>query len=118
MDDLISRQEAIDVVEKSRRLNHHQDGKVASNHEYEHRHFLKILRDLPPAYPKKGKWKILKIWEYELANGGKMYVPEYQCECCLHCYESYVRGDKPIMPEDADFPNFCENCGADMRESE
>ena len=51
MSDLISRQAAIDVVEKSRRLNHHQDGKVASNHEYEHRHFLKILRDLPPAEP-------------------------------------------------------------------
>ena len=50
-DDLISRQMAIDVVEESRRLNHHQDGKEACAHEYEHRHFLKLLRDLPPAQP-------------------------------------------------------------------
>ena len=55
-DDLISRQAAIDAVEESRRLNHHQDGKEACAHEYEHRHFLKILRDLPSAEPKKGKW--------------------------------------------------------------
>ena len=47
--DVISRQDAIDAVEESRRLNHHQDGKEACAHEYEHRHFLKILRDLPSA---------------------------------------------------------------------
>jgi hypothetical protein len=51
MDDLISRRAAIDAVEKSRRLNHHQDGKEACAHEYEHRHFLKILMDLPSAEP-------------------------------------------------------------------
>ena len=50
-DDLISRQAAIDSVEESRRLNHHKDGKEACAHEYEHRHFLKILRDLPSAQP-------------------------------------------------------------------
>ena len=49
MDDLVSRQEAIDRVQKSRRLNHHEDSKAACAHEYEHRHFLKILMDLPPA---------------------------------------------------------------------
>lgn len=45
--DLISRQAAIDAVEESRCLNHHQDGREACAHEYEHRHFLKILRELP-----------------------------------------------------------------------
>ena len=49
MSDLIERQAAIDAVEESRRLNHHQDGKEACAHEYEHRHFLKLLRDLPSA---------------------------------------------------------------------
>ena len=49
MSDLIERQAAIDAVEESRRLNHHQDGKEACAHEYEHRHFLKILFDLPSA---------------------------------------------------------------------
>jgi len=51
MSDVIDRQAAIDAVEESRRLNHHQDGKAACAHEYEHRHFLKILRDLPSAQP-------------------------------------------------------------------
>lgn len=53
--DMISRQAAIDAVEESRRLNHHQDGKEACAHEYEHRHFLKILRDLPSPQPEP-KW--------------------------------------------------------------
>lgn len=51
IDNLISRQAAIDAVEESRRLNHHEDGKEACAHEYEHRHFLKILRDLPTIEP-------------------------------------------------------------------
>lgn len=49
MNDLIDRQMAIDAVEESRRLNHHQNAKEACCHEYEHRHFLKILMDLQPA---------------------------------------------------------------------
>lgn len=49
--DTIYRQDAIDAVEESRRLNHHQDGKEACAHEYEHRHFLKILMELPSAEP-------------------------------------------------------------------
>ena len=51
MDDLISRQAAINAVEESRRLNHHEDGKEACCHEYEHRNFLKILYELPSAQP-------------------------------------------------------------------
>ena len=50
-DDTISRQMAIDAVEESRRLNHHKDGKEACAHEYEHRHFLKILLELPSIMP-------------------------------------------------------------------
>lgn len=50
-EDTINRQMAIDAVEESRRLNYHQDGKAACAHEYEHRHFLKLLRDLPSAQP-------------------------------------------------------------------
>ena len=49
--DLISRQATMDVVEESRRLNHHQNGREACAHEYEHRHFLKILRNMPSAQP-------------------------------------------------------------------
>lgn len=49
MSNLIDRRVAINAVEESRRLNHHQDGKESCAHEYEHRHFLKILNDLPDA---------------------------------------------------------------------
>lgn len=49
MQDLIYRQDAIDAVEKSRRLNHHIDRKASCDHENEHRHFLTILNELPPA---------------------------------------------------------------------
>ena len=90
MDDLISRQAAIEAVEESRRLNHHQDGKEACAHEYEHRHFLKIIRDLPSVQPerKKGKWR------------------KGVCECGYDWAK-----DAPI----SSVPNFCPQCGTDMR---
>ena len=73
-DDVISRQMAIDVVEESRRLNHHQDGKTACAHEYEHRHFLKILRDLPSAQPDiKQAAKLLSDF-IESCLGGDSYL--------------------------------------------
>ena len=50
-DDLISRAEAIIAVEKSRQLNHHTDKKAISAHEHEHRHFIRILTELPSAQP-------------------------------------------------------------------
>lgn len=87
MDDVIYRQDAIDAVEESRRLNHHQDGKAASCHEYEHRHFIKILSELPSAEPerKKGVW----------IN-----------DCCSICgYGVEPWNNTP----------YCPNCGADMR---
>ena len=43
--------------------------------------------------------------------------PVYRCSLCGRIIESYLRFDKPIMPEDADFPHYCPNCGADMREA-
>ena len=63
-DDLISRKTAIDAVEESRRLNHHQDGKEACAHEYEHRHFLKILMALPTAQPEIIRCKDCKHYYY------------------------------------------------------
>lgn len=101
MDDVISRQMAIDVVEESRRLNHHQDGKTACAHEYEHRHFLKILRDLPPAQPerKTGTWIAVDYFA-----DGKPAYREWVCSAC----GCVVEDEKPTG-------NFCKMCGADMR---
>ena len=57
----------------------------------------------------------IDVANLELAYGGRIYVPEFKCNQCGSYYESYIRWDEPIMPEDADFPKFCPNCGADMR---
>ena len=115
MSDLISRQAAIETLKWLCKLCGKADLNPTDCAKCYMEMTFDAIKSLPSAEPKRGKWKILTIREYELANGGKIYVPEYRCECCLRCYESYVRGDKPIMPEDADFPSFCENCGADMR---
>lgn len=65
---------------------------------------------------KHGHWTIEDIITYERSYGGTLYEPVYKCSCCGRVTESYVRGDEPIMPEDADFPEFCGNCGAKMDE--
>ena len=57
MSDPIDRQLAIDVIRASMENNNHKDIKVAMAHEYEHRHCLKILYNLPSAQ-KKGKWVV------------------------------------------------------------
>lgn len=65
---------------------------------------------------KRGKWEVIDVANLDLTYGGRIYVPEFKCNQCGSYYESYIRWDEPIMPEDADFPKFCPNCGADMRE--
>lgn len=67
---------------------------------------------------KHGHWTIEDMITYERSYGGTLYEPVYKCSCCGRVTESYVRGDEPIMPEDADFPKFCGNCGAKMDEVE
>ncbi len=61
-----------------------------------------------------GEWIIDGMNEYELSYGCIGYEPIYRCSKCGLTTESYLRTEKPIMPEDADFPNYCPNCGAKM----
>ena len=61
-----------------------------------------------------GEWTIDGMNEYELSYGCIGYEPMYRCSRCGITTESYLRTEKPIMPEDADFPNYCPNCGAKM----
>lgn len=63
---------------------------------------------------KTGKWKIEESNIVELSYGTTAYEPVYRCSVCERVTESYLRYDEPIMPEDADFPSFCPNCGARM----
>lgn len=63
---------------------------------------------------KRGKWSVHEIYKHEMSYGATAYEPVYKCSACGNLMESYLRYDKPIMPEDADFPRFCPNCGAQM----
>ena len=87
MSDLIDRQAAIDAVEESRRLNHHQDGKEACAHEYEHRHFLKLLRDLPSSQPEQLTDKEQRI--FLAAMGREEKVCKQVDDECRNCREPY-----------------------------
>ena len=87
MSDLIDRQTAIDAVEESRRLNHHQDGKEACAHEYEHRHFLKLLRDLPSSQPEQLTDKEQRI--FLAAMGREEKVCKQVDDECRNCREPY-----------------------------
>ena len=81
----ISIREALDAVEESRRLNHHKDAKEASAHEYEHRHFLKILMDIQPA-------DVVKIVRCKNCK----YCSYDEVFCCYWCeHEGMVREVKP-----------------------
>lgn len=61
-----------------------------------------------------GEWIIDGMNEYELSYGCVGYEPIYRCSKCGITTESYLRTERPIMPEDADFPNYCPYCGAKM----
>lgn len=107
MDDLISRQKAINAIENT-------ECELMTS---EWNDLVNSIKSVPSAQ-KKGHWIISECDEYELAYGGMIYVPNYKCSCCDRITESYVRRYEPLMPNDADFPAFCPKCGADMREEE
>ena len=80
---------------------------------------IKALESIPAAdvrENKRGKWSVQEIYKHEMSYGTTAYEPVYKCSACGNLMESYLRYDEPIMPEDADFPRYCPNCGADMRE--
>lgn len=79
--------------------------------------FKEFVEGMPSA-ENKGKWTIETIGEIPGYRDTSIYEPIYRCSCCGMLTESYVRFEKPIMPEDSDFPNYCPYCGARMEVSE
>ena len=75
----------------------------------------KRIAELEAQLPKEGEWIMDGMNEYELSYGCVGYEPIYRCSKCGITTESYLRTERPIMPEDADFPNYCPNCGAKMK---
>lgn len=113
MSDLIDRKAAIDVIDKifpvDPMRNDYTQGitcGAALAKEY--------IKQLPLAEPKRGRWIIVTIGEMPRYRDSPIYEPIYKCSCCGRTTESYVRFEEPIMPEDADFPRYCPNCGALM----
>ena len=68
--------------------------------------------------PKHGTWSVYAIDTFKLTRGITAYGPVYECSECGGFTDSYLRFDEPKMPEDADFPRFCPNCGARMDDME
>lgn len=60
-----------------------------------------------------GHWTWYYTSKQELSYGSTEYTPMFMCSECGHRYESYRRYDEP-HEEDADYPKYCENCGARM----
>ena len=90
----ISIQEALDAVEESRRLNHHKDAKEACAHEYEHRHFLKILMDIEPA-------DVVPVRHARWENYSPITI---KCSQCGHVIHDWRYSEC----------KYCPNCGAKM----
>lgn len=105
MDDLISRQAAIDAVEKNTfRLTvaeeQNCEGHVAWSADAVYSSVIKgTLLDLPSAQPKHGYWTESHEHIY-ITNGVKEWTNWY-------CSECDAPNDKPT--------DFCPYCGADMR---
>lgn len=99
MSDLIDRQTAIDALEERLQANGYSNVALVS----ELNRSIGYLKQLPSAQPeqKRGSWEYVKK---RLARGG--YVDASECSVC----------HKMIMPHLK--PNFCPNCGAEMKGEE
>ncbi len=95
MNDLISRQMAIDSL-----MNHlHLDADYLNGYSY-----LEELKHLPSVQPQKmrGRWDFIG-WN------------QYACTACQHqFYSEWLEGWASYTNEPL-FPNFCPNCGAQMK---
>lgn len=84
MDDSISRQAAIDAL--------------GDAHFKNYGNAIIVIRALPSAYPKKGKW--IK------ADSQQYFRKHYPCFICSEC--GYRKDSQKKW-------NYCPNCGADTR---
>lgn len=103
----IEREAFLDAIERGKKYQQDVDD------------IAEMLQNFPTADVRevvRGKWSIHEIYKHEMSYGVMGYEPVYKCSVCGRLMESYLRFDEPIMPEDASFPRFCPNCGADMRE--
>lgn len=119
MNNLINRQEAIDILELGAEILRRvlDDMDVVGIDREKYSYGLKLLesdiediKELPPAQPERkvGKWIRGKSWS-EGAGMGESYGHYWKCNQC----NNIVKGDWSQCGD-----NFCSECGADMRERE
>ena len=95
MDDLISRQAAIDAIDEISR-------EVDDGYGFDYEKWREYFCELPSAQPKRGRWIIAKEQRREdTENGNYMY----NCSNC-GCGDLHSKAVKV---------SYCWNCGADMR---
>lgn len=104
MADLIDRKAALDICDEY------------NGHGYVWLCIRGKIEQLPSEVRKTGRWIVKTVNTFEMAYGSTGYEPVYECSLCGGVEESYLRFDEPIMPEDANFPNYCPHCGAKMKE--
>lgn len=118
--DLIDRQAAIDaIVNTLSEIGLHDNSEVARyGATFRQHEIIDIIECMPSVQSerKTGRWIVKTVNTFEMAYGSTGYEPVYECSLCGGVEESYLRFDEPIMPEDANFPNYCPHCGAKMKE--
>lgn len=116
MADLIKRSYILKIIEMWMKVPSYSESErnIMRAIDYE----VRTAPSAEPKEPKTGRWTIETIGEIPRYRDSSIYEPIYKCSCCGRTTESYVRFEEPIMPEDADFPKYCPNCGASMEVTE
>ena len=101
MDDLISRQVAIDTLTtECSWIIYDEDGQLTPDGE----EILGTLKEIPSAR-KKGHWNFV---------GDNLF----ECTCCGKMYTTQQLNGLRVYDKDPYCPFFCPHCGADMRGEE
>lgn len=101
MDDLISRQAAIDALKS--RFSDEPDMTIEDSAFWDHKAVLEVISNQPSAQPERKRGK----WERVTNNDNGI---DFRCSAC-HRYR-FHNGEMRRKYK------FCPNCGADMREDE